>query len=104
MISAAIAHIKQHNVPNENFEFQMLYGIRAKLQQQLHDDGYKVRIYVPYGTQWYPYSCGGWPNGPPISSSCQQSVSPVGVFVKLIMKQQDSSYPVKWIENQHAKR
>ncbi len=55
MISAAIAHIKQHNVPNENFEFQMLYGIRAKLQQQLHDDGYKVRIYVPYGTQWYPY-------------------------------------------------
>ena len=55
MIDASIAHVKQHNVPYENFEFQMLYGIRSRLQQQLHDDGYKVRVYVPYGTQWYPY-------------------------------------------------
>ena len=55
MIKASIAHIKQHNVPYENFEFQMLYGIRSRLQQQLRDDGYKVRVYVPYGTQWYPY-------------------------------------------------
>lgn len=55
MIDASIAHVKQHNVPYENFEFQMLYGIRSRLQQQLHDDGYKVRVYIPYGTQWYPY-------------------------------------------------
>jgi len=39
----------------KNFEFQMLYGVRRDVQQQLADDGYRVRIYVPYGTQWYPY-------------------------------------------------
>ena len=37
------------------FEFQMLHGIRRDLQMQLNDEGYKVRIYVPFGSQWYPY-------------------------------------------------
>ncbi|MGH7866758.1 MAG: proline dehydrogenase family protein, partial [Candidatus Dormibacteraceae bacterium] len=37
------------------FEFQMLYGIRRDLQQQLKSEGYGVRIYVPYGAQWYAY-------------------------------------------------
>jgi proline dehydrogenase len=55
MIRAAQAFVKAHNVPHANFEFQMLYGIRPKLQQQIHDDGYRMRLYVPYGTQWYPY-------------------------------------------------
>lgn len=55
MIEAAKAFIKASNVPYENFEFQMLYGIRSRLQEQLRDDGYKMRVYVPYGTQWYPY-------------------------------------------------
>ncbi|MBN1964390.1 MAG: proline dehydrogenase family protein [Anaerolineae bacterium] len=55
MIAAAKAHAKAHNVLYECFEFQMLYGIRSKLQQQLHDDGYRMRVYVPYGEQWYPY-------------------------------------------------
>lgn len=39
----------------ETFEFQMLYGIRRDLQRALRDDGYRVRIYVPFGSQWYPY-------------------------------------------------
>ncbi len=55
MINAAIAYIKAHNVPLDTFEFQMLYGIRSRLQEQLRDDGYKVRIYVGYGTEWYPF-------------------------------------------------
>jgi proline dehydrogenase len=38
-----------------NFEFQMLYGIRRDLQRKLVSEGYKVRVYVPFGTQWYPY-------------------------------------------------
>jgi proline dehydrogenase len=37
------------------FEFQMLYGVRRKLQDELVRDGYRVRVYLPYGTQWYPY-------------------------------------------------
>lgn len=42
-------------LPKNAIEFQMLHGIRRDLQEQLAADGYKVRIYVPYGTQWYPY-------------------------------------------------
>ena len=42
-------------VDRTDFEFQMLYGVRRDLQQQLADQGYRIRIYVPYGTQWYPY-------------------------------------------------
>ena len=37
------------------FEFQMLYGVRPELQRRLRDDGYDLRIYVPFGSQWYPY-------------------------------------------------
>jgi proline dehydrogenase len=55
MIQAAKAHVQKNNVPYDNFEFQMLYGIRGRLQEQLRDDGYQVLLYVPYGTQWYPY-------------------------------------------------
>lgn len=43
------------DLPKDSFEFQMLYGIRRDLQEQLIAEGYKVRTYVPYGTQWYPY-------------------------------------------------
>ena len=42
-------------VDRSDFEFQMLYGVRRDVQQQLADEGYRIRIYVPYGTQWYPY-------------------------------------------------
>jgi proline dehydrogenase len=42
-------------IPKDRFEFQMLYGVRRDLQQQLIQKGYKVRIYIPYGQSWYPY-------------------------------------------------
>jgi proline dehydrogenase len=42
-------------LPKSALEFQMLYGIRSDLQQRLAADGYPVRVYVPYGTEWYPY-------------------------------------------------
>jgi proline dehydrogenase len=42
-------------LPKNGLEFQMLYGIRRDLQEQLAAEGYPVRVYVPYGTQWYPY-------------------------------------------------
>jgi len=44
-----------HNVDRHRFEFQMLYGIRSDLQRQLVAEGYTMRVYVPYGTHWYPY-------------------------------------------------
>jgi proline dehydrogenase len=37
------------------FEFQMLYGVRPGLQQELIDEGHPVRVYLPFGSQWYPY-------------------------------------------------
>lgn len=48
-------HIIDHDIPTSNYEFQMLYGIRRDLQQQLADAGHTVRVYVSYGTEWYPY-------------------------------------------------
>jgi len=55
MIDAAKAYVAEHTVPREQFEFQMLYGIRRDLQQQLAKEGYTMRVYVPYGAEWYPY-------------------------------------------------
>lgn len=48
-------YTRDHGISPENFEFQMLYGIRGDLQAQLVKEGYNVRVYVPYGSQWYPY-------------------------------------------------
>lgn len=42
-------------IPSSKFEFQMLYGVRMPLQQQLAKEGYRIRCYVPYGQMWYPY-------------------------------------------------
>jgi len=54
-----IAFAKQYaekvGLPKEAIEFQMLYGIRRDLQDQLVKEGYPVRVYVPFGTHWYPY-------------------------------------------------
>ncbi|MDE3840046.1 proline dehydrogenase [Bacillus methanolicus] len=47
--------VKEHNIPNSQFEFQMLYGIRPERQLELANEGYKMRVYVPYGTDWYGY-------------------------------------------------
>ncbi len=55
MIMAAKQAARQNDWTAEEFEFQMLYGVRRKLQQSLADEGYQVRVYVPYGTEWYPY-------------------------------------------------
>ncbi len=44
-----------HRIPPDAYEFQMLYGVRRELQWRLADEGYRVRVYVPYGPHWYPY-------------------------------------------------
>ncbi|WP_408646515.1 proline dehydrogenase family protein [Tumebacillus avium] len=47
--------VKKHNIPNEQFEFQMLYGVRPETQRELVREGYTMRVYVPYGNDWYGY-------------------------------------------------
>jgi len=48
--------IKKLNIPNDKFEFQMLLGVREDLRNKINNDGYKIRIYVPFGKDWYAYS------------------------------------------------
>ncbi len=54
-IEAAIGYLAKIGLPKKALEFQMLYGIRRDLQDSLAAQGYPVRVYVPYGTEWYPY-------------------------------------------------
>ncbi len=55
MIRATREFARTKNVPKDRFEFQMLHGVRRDLQQSLAREGFKVRIYIPYGKRWYPY-------------------------------------------------
>ncbi|MBN1567492.1 MAG: proline dehydrogenase family protein [Acidobacteria bacterium] len=55
MIEAAREYAHRQNISSGRFEFQMLYGIRRDLQLKLVQEGYNVRIYIPYGRRWYPY-------------------------------------------------
>lgn len=55
IIADVKAFVAKHGVDRASFEFQLLYGIRRDLQQQLAQDGYRVRAYIPYGREWYAY-------------------------------------------------
>jgi proline dehydrogenase len=55
MIEGTVAAQKKLGLSKDAFEFQMLYGVRRDMQEQLVKDGFKLRIYVPYGENWYPY-------------------------------------------------
>ena len=56
LIDSAYRMIKELNIPNDKFEFQMLLGVREDLRNKINNDGYKIRIYVPFGEDWYAYS------------------------------------------------
>jgi proline dehydrogenase len=55
LIARAVAFTREHGIAADRFEFQMLYGVRRDVQERLLRAGFGVRVYVPYGTQWYPY-------------------------------------------------
>lgn len=55
IIRAVCAWANGERIPKERYEFQMLYGIRRDLQDELREAGYNVRVYVPFGDSWYPY-------------------------------------------------
>ena len=55
MIAATIDFARKENIAPTQFEFQMLYGIRRDLQQKLVSEGWRMRVYIPFGTEWYPY-------------------------------------------------
>jgi proline dehydrogenase len=55
MIAAVRHYAKEQGIPSDRYEFQMLYGVRRDLQEQLVRDGHRMRVYIPFGTDWYPY-------------------------------------------------
>ena len=55
MLERVAAFAKERGIGQDRYEFQLLYGIRRDLQRQLQTDGHRLRVYVPYGTEWYPY-------------------------------------------------
>jgi proline dehydrogenase len=55
MIAETIRWAAEKKISKDDFEFQMLYGVRTDLQRKLVRDGYRVRVYVPYGQEWFPY-------------------------------------------------
>ena len=55
MIDRVIALARERGIGPARFEFQMLYGVRRDLQKRLLAQGYRLRVYVPYGTEWWPY-------------------------------------------------
>jgi proline dehydrogenase len=56
LINESYRLIKEMNIPKDKFEFQMLLGVREDLRDKINNDGYKIRIYVPFGKDWYKYS------------------------------------------------
>lgn len=55
IITHARKYVQRQGIPPERYEFQMLYGVRRDLQDLLRQSGHNVRVYIPFGTQWYPY-------------------------------------------------
>ena len=55
MIELARTIAREHGVGPDRFEFQMLYGVRRDLQAMLAKAGYRVRVYIPFGREWFPY-------------------------------------------------
>jgi proline dehydrogenase len=55
MIALARQVAAEHHIANDKFEFQMLYGIRRDLQTMLVKEGYRLRVYIPFGREWFPY-------------------------------------------------
>jgi len=55
MLEATRQFASENGIAPDRFEFQMLYGVRRDLQEKLRDEGYRMRVYVPYGRYWYPY-------------------------------------------------
>jgi proline dehydrogenase len=66
LISGAYQYIQKMNLKSTDYEFQMLYGVRTKLRDKMVADGHKLRVYVPFGQQWYAYSIRRFKENPQI--------------------------------------
>ena len=78
LIDAAYKRIKEKNIPKDKFEFQMLLGVREDLRDKINSDGYKIRIYVPFGKDWYAYSVRRLKENPAMAGHIVKSILTFG--------------------------
>lgn len=78
LIDAAYKRIKEQNIPKDKFEFQMLLGVREDLRDKINSDGYKIRIYVPFGKDWYAYSVRRLKENPSVAGHIVKSILTFG--------------------------
>lgn len=74
LIEGAYEIINKHNIPKEQFEFQMLYGVTPDLRKSIIDKGYSMRVYVPYGKEWFGYSTRRLKENPKMASHIIKSL------------------------------
>ncbi len=67
LVSGAYRYIQEMNLQKADYEFQMLYGVKIKLRDQMVADGHRLRIYVPFGQHWYAYSIRRFKENPQIA-------------------------------------
>ena len=78
LINEAYKMIKELNIPKDKFEFQMLLGVREDLRDKINADGYKIRIYVPFGEDWYAYSIRRLKENPQIAGYVFKNIFSIG--------------------------
>lgn len=66
--------LREKNVPEDKYEFQMLYGVREDLRNKIVADGHKIRVYVPFGEKWYEYSMRRFQENPELAWYVAKSV------------------------------
>ena len=74
LINESYQLIEKLGIPKDKFEFQMLLGVREDLRDKINNDGYKIRIYVPFGEDWYPYSIRRLKENPQIAGYIVKSI------------------------------
>jgi proline dehydrogenase len=78
LIDESYKLIRDMNIPKDKFEFQMLLGVREDLRDRINSDGYKVRVYVPFGSDWYAYSIRRLKENPSMAGHIVKSIISFG--------------------------
>jgi proline dehydrogenase len=78
LIDESYKLIREMNIPKEKFEFQMLLGVREDLRDKINNDGYKIRVYVPFGSDWYAYSIRRLKENPSMAGHIVKSIISFG--------------------------
>lgn len=74
LVWEALRLIRQHNLPKDHYEFQMLLGVQESLRKLIIEDGHRLRVYVPFGAQWYAYSVRRLKENPQIAGYVLQNI------------------------------